>query len=99
VNASCSLLTGKVVIESSEGHIRTCTIVPQSQWSNSAIACNKAYWSSNPERCTSDEITSFDNETHSPDTSYVTITYKMIKIGKLSDAEPTCAYVRAYNFD
>jgi hypothetical protein len=99
VNASCSVLTGKVIIESTEGHIRTCTIVPQSQWSNTDIQCNSAYWSSNPERCDSSEITSYDNEAHAPAFSGVTVTYKWVKLGKLTDSEPACSYIRNYNFD
>jgi hypothetical protein len=99
VNASCSELTGRMVVESSEGHFRTCTTVSQAQWDTTDFACDKAYWASSPPRCTSDEITSFDDEVHAPDTSYVTITYKMFKVGKLTDTEPTCSYVRSYNFD
>jgi hypothetical protein len=99
VATSCSVLTGKMIMESSEGHFRTCTTVPQAQWDNTDIACDKAYWASSPPRCTSDESASFDTEAHAPDTSYVTITYKMVKVGKLTDTEPTCSFVRSYNFD
>jgi hypothetical protein len=87
--------------KSTEGHIRTCTIVPQSQWSNTDIQCNHAYWASDPlpERCNTTEITSYDNEAHAPASTGVTVTYKLVKVGKLTDSVPTCPYVRGYSFD
>jgi hypothetical protein len=99
VDASCNVLTGQIVNEKTEGHIRTCTIVPQSQWENTDINCNRAYWSSSVERCTGSEVTTIDNETHLPGTGGVTVTFKAVKVGSLTDAEPTCPFVRNYKFD
>lgn len=98
VSSDCSVLTGSVVVESSEGHTNACTLVPKEEWDNTDIICDSDNWM-NAERCNSDEVTSYDNEAHAPDTSGVTVTYKLVKAGKLSDSQPTCATVRGYNFD
>jgi hypothetical protein len=97
VDDSCRTLTGDHKADGNEGHIRTCTIVPQSQWDNTDIQCTKEYWASGVERCNADEITSFDNEVHSPDTSNITATFEIVKAQ--TDGEPTCDQARAYFSD
>jgi hypothetical protein len=95
VDSSCGILTGDYIVDSDEGHIRSCTIVPKSQWDTTDIECTRDHWAT-AERCTSDEVTSFDNEAHSPNNSSRSATFEIIKAKSLNESEPSCSDARAY---
>jgi len=98
VSSACNAMTGVVWVEKSEGHIRSCTIVPESEWDTVDVVCDKHHWDTY-DRCTADEVAFFDEPAHNPDTSSVGVAFKLKKISNLSGAQPTCSAVRAMNFD
>ncbi|MDH5670896.1 MAG: hypothetical protein OEZ06_02045 [Myxococcales bacterium] len=88
----CTEMVGKVINESSQGRVRSCTLVPESAW-DSDLTCNPDDWpaSDAAERCTSDHVGVLDDDQNQSQKSVAT--FKLVKIGSL-DEDVTCTHVR-----
>jgi hypothetical protein len=87
---SCGRLTGKVISESTEGRVHSCTVLRMADWDSYDVTCTNKDWS-NARRCTDDQVKFLDEQDQ---TEQASANFELVKLGELEAEDIDCPAVR-----
>ena len=87
----CTSMKGKVINESTEGRVHSCTIQPKADWDKDTT-CTAADWADASENCSAEDLVRLDDDQNQSQNSDAT--FELVRIGSLDD-DVDCADVRA----
>jgi hypothetical protein len=87
---SCGRLTGKVISESTEGRVHSCTVLRMADWDSYDVTCTDKDWKA-ARRCTDEQVKFLDDQDQ---TATAEATFELVKLGEVDATDIDCAAVR-----